>query len=105
MRTAPSTAGRPLIGASPSWVSSFGVQWWHLAPCVEARNAPRRILRTRHRALSRGTLHRRLPRALQENEDSMADERPIDEHNGTPASDASGAAPVPSRPRRSTVSD
>ena len=35
----------------------------------------------------------------------MADERPIDEQNGTPASDASAAAPVPSRPRRSTVSD
>jgi hypothetical protein len=35
----------------------------------------------------------------------MADERPIDEQNVTPASDASGAAPVPSRPRRSTVSD
>ena len=35
----------------------------------------------------------------------MADERPIDEQNGTPASDASAALPVPSRPRRSTVSD
>ena len=39
------------------------------------------------------------------NEDSMADERPIDEQNGIPASDASAAVPVPSRPRRSTMSD
>ena len=35
----------------------------------------------------------------------MADERPIDEQDGTPASDVSAVVPVPSRPRRRKVSD
>ena len=88
---------------SPSWVSSFGVRWWPLAPSVEARNAPRRILRTSRRARPRGTLHRRVP-ASASGKRTPWPTSDRSTQNGT-ASDASAAAPVPSRPRRSTVSD